>query len=122
LNLVLKNRVTLDGNPNYLQLFNFLVSLLLKDKHAKILANEQQKDLIARRIEFGEGDESLSDELQSRPQYRMKCTSVDAGVKGLEDPYLAEYSLQDFPRLEQFLEDHLTSKAEICAERASLVP
>ncbi len=121
LNLVLKNRVVLDGNPNYLQLFNFYVSLLLKDKHAKTLADEQQKDMAARREEFGQGDEALSEEIKSRPQYRMKCTSIDAGVKGLEDPYLAGYSLQDFPRLEQFLDDHLSSKAEICAERAKLL-
>jgi pyruvate-formate lyase len=121
LNLVLKNRVVLHGNPNYLQLFNFFVSLLLKEKHAKILAAAQRKDMAARREEFGQGDEALSAELKSRPQYRMKCRSIDAGVKGLEDPYLAQYSLQDFPRLKTFLDDHLSSKAEICAERAKLL-
>ncbi|MCP3984029.1 MAG: formate acetyltransferase [bacterium] len=121
LNLVLKNRVSLDGNPNYLQLFNFLISLMMKDKHAKVLAEEQRKDLAARREEWGEGDDTLSEELQSRPQYRMSCTSRDAGVVGLEDPFLPEYCLTDFPRLELFLEDHLTRKPEICAERAKLL-
>ncbi|MCP4002588.1 MAG: formate acetyltransferase [bacterium] len=121
LNLVLKNRVALDGNPNYLQLFNFLVSLLMKEKHAKTLAEEQRKDLAARRAEYGEGDDSLSAEMRARPQYRMHCNSTDHGVKGLEDPFLPEYGLSDFPRLAGFLEDHLTHKPEICAERAKLL-
>ena len=121
LNLVLKNRVVLHGNPNYLQLFNFFVSLLLKERHAKILLEQQQAEMAARRLEFGSGNDALSKELQSRPQYHLKCPSRDPGVRGLEDPYLPQYSLKDFPRLEQFLEDHLGSKPEICAERAKLL-
>ena len=121
LNLVLKNRVSLHGNPNYLQLFNFLVSLLLREKPASILAKQQQREAAARRREFGEGDHALSDELRSRPQYRMNCALRDGGVKGLEDPYLPQYSLKDFPRLQKFLEDHLGKKPEICVERAKLL-
>ncbi len=121
LNLVLKNRVALEGNPNYLQLFNFLVSVLMKEKHARSLAEQQREDLAARRKEFDRGDDALSQELKARPNYRMSCAAKDAGVKGLEDPFLPEYGLADFPRLQGFLEDHLTHKAEICAERAKLL-
>ena len=41
---------------------------------------------------------------------------VDRGVQYLEDPYLPDYSLDDFPRLKKFLDIHLTVKPEVCPE------
>jgi len=125
LNLVLKNRIVLEGNLSYLQTFNFFVSLLLGGKHQKMLKKAQQDDEQAREIDYGGGDASHSEEFEARPQYRMKCkytgpseTRPDQGVHFLVDPYLPEYSMNNFPRLRRFLDDHLNNKAEVCAERA----
>jgi hypothetical protein len=35
---------------------------------------------------------------------------VDPGVKYLEDPYLSEYTLGDFPRVDRFEKNGLTPK------------
>jgi len=58
----------------------------------------------------------LSDELSSRSKSRLRCVQVDRGVQYLEDPYLPDYSLDDFPRLKKFLDIHLTVKPEVCPE------
>ena len=42
-------------------------------------------------------------------------------MKHLADPYLAEYSLGDFPRLQRFLDIHFETRPEICHERALLM-
>ncbi|MBV1921308.1 MAG: hypothetical protein KUG73_11545 [Pseudomonadales bacterium] len=125
LNLVLKNKIILEGNLAYLQLFNFLVSLLMGDKHQKILKKAQQEDKDLREKYYGGGDNTLAKEFESRPQYRMKCdvkkAKQDSGVKFLKDAYLSDYSMDNYPRLRRFLDDHLNSKAEVCAERALLL-
>jgi pyruvate formate-lyase/glycerol dehydratase family glycyl radical enzyme len=51
----------------------------------------------------------------------MKAESVDPGVKHLDEPYLSIYRLEDFPRLERFLDIHFNVKPEVCAERAELM-
>ena len=125
LNLVLKNRIVLEGNLAYLQAFNFYVSLLMGDKHQKMLKKAQQDDELAREKDYGGGEASLCKEFKARPQYRMTCDSnmvkQDQGVNFLDDPYLPNYSLEDFPRLRGFLDDHLNHKAEVCAERAKWI-
>jgi len=122
LNLVLKNRVVLEGNLAYLQTFNFFVSLLMEDKHQKMLKKAQHADQQERQTNYGGEDASLSKEFEARPQYRMTCdrkkAKQDPGVHYLDDPYLPEYSMDNFPRLRVFLDDHLNHKAEVCAERA----
>ena len=42
-------------------------------------------------------------------------------MKFLEDPYLSEYSLDDFPRLKGFLDIHLKTRPAICHERPELL-
>ena len=43
------------------------------------------------------------------------------GCKYLEDPYLSEFGLDDFPRLKKFLDIHFTVKPEVCPELPRLV-
>ena len=52
---------------------------------------------------------------------QLKAGSIDPGVKFLPDPYLAEYSLNDFPRVKDFLDIHLKTRAAICHERAEIL-
>jgi formate C-acetyltransferase len=128
LNLVLKNRIVLEGNLAYLQAFNFYVSLLMGNKHQKMLEKAQQEDQQLRQDTYSQENPSLSEEFEARPHYRMRYPDAgfhknkpDQGVHFLEDPYLPEYTLESFPRLQGFLDDHLSHKAEVCAERAKLL-
>ncbi len=121
LNLILKNRMILEGNLSYLQLFNFLVSLLMGNKHLKMLQKRHRTDVAERKKTYSGCPAGLAGILKERRRYRMKCPGTDPGVKYLPDPYLSEYSLDDFPRLKAFRDAYFGIKPEICPERAELL-
>lgn len=122
LNLILKNRMVIDGNLAVLQLFNFLISLVLGNIHQKKLDRMHAADVTARKKDYGPPKPGLSAELLSRRAFRMKGTpGIDPGVRYLDDPYLSCYSLNDFPRLKSFREDHFETFPEVCAERPKLL-
>jgi len=59
--------------------------------------------------------------MKERAEYRIPGERVDEGVKYLEDPFLSQYGLTDFPRLATFLDRHLDGDAEVCPELPTLV-
>jgi pyruvate formate-lyase/glycerol dehydratase family glycyl radical enzyme len=117
LNLVLKNRLIVEGNMVYMQIFNFLISAMLKNKQIKTMLRdqEQQREALA-----GEPAQAGTKHVQ-RTEQRLKDFQIDPGVKFLADPYLSAFSLNDFPRLKTSLNKHFTIKPEICAERPLLL-
>ena len=121
LGLILKNRMILDGNLAYLQLFNYYVSLLMGNKHQKMMAKAHQSDISERKKHFNQCKPQLSKELANRHHYRMKCEKKDPGVVYLSDPFLSAFDLKNFPRLEKFRDDYFDIKPEICAERAAIL-
>ncbi len=122
LNLVLKNKIILEGNMAYLQAFNYYISLIMGGMHQRMLDRSNLKEMQARRSEFDTGNPELSAEIKERYAYRMKATAhEDAGVKYLDDPYLSEYSLDDFPRVKRLHEEHFNTKPAISAERPRLL-
>lgn len=121
LTLILTNKMILDGNLAYLQLFNFYTSLLLGKKHQRMLDRKARADIKARKELYAVNDPGLVEELAGRKRYRMFGVRMDQGVKFLDDPYLSRYSLDDFPRLQTFLDRHFTVKPEVCAERPRLL-
>jgi pyruvate formate-lyase/glycerol dehydratase family glycyl radical enzyme len=121
LSLIMKNKMILDGNMTYLQLFNFYVSLLLGKKHQKMLEKTHREDMKSRKREYSIDNPELSKELLARKKYRMKGEKNDAGVKFLEDPYLSRYSLDDFPRLRRLCDMHFGVMPELCAERPRIL-
>ena len=121
LTLILNNEMILDGNLAYLQLFNFYISLLLGKKHQRMLDRRHAADVKTRKKQYVVKNHGLAQELRDRSRYRMKADMTDPGVKYLVDPYLSEYSLDDFPRLKTFLDRHFSIMPEICAERPKLL-
>ena len=118
LNLMLKNKMSSSGNMAYLEFFNLLLSVMMKDKQIKQM--RQQK---VEREEFGKtmSDVSVTEPKRKRKEF-MKADAVDKGVKCLtDDPYLTSYALEDFPRLQEYLNYHHTGTPEVCIERAALV-
>lgn len=121
LNLILKNRIMMEGNLSHLQLFNFYIALLMGRIHQMMHDRAHREDIKSRKRQYAVNKPELCAELAARRKYRMKCQSVDSGVKYLEDPYLSEYSLDNFPRLQRMLELHFNIKPQICAERPKLL-
>ncbi len=122
LNLILKNRMVLEGNLSCLQLFNFYISLMMGKVHQKMLDRTRREDAASRRKTAVTGRSQLSEALSGRKKYRMIGTpGIDPGVTWLQDPYLSAYGIGDFPRLQQFLDLHFSTLPEVCAERPQLM-
>lgn len=122
LNLVLKNKLILEGNMAYLQAFNFYISLLLGKKHQKMLDKAIKQEIKSRKEKYGINKPVLSKELQDRKNFRMKATAdEDPGVKHLDDPYLSTYCIDDFPRIKALREKIFVTKPEISSERPRLI-
>jgi len=118
LNLMLKNKMSSSGSMSYLEYFNLLLSVMMKNKQIK-----QMKAQKAEREEFGKSMSDAPAPQGKRPRKEfIKADSVDAGVKCLQDdPYLTDYALEDFPRLEGYLDYHHKGTPEVCIERAALL-
>ena len=113
---LMENRMITRGNIGYLQLINFYLSLLLKQIQIAKLKKETKTE--NRKYDAAKASKHSID---SRKLRQLKADSVDTGVRFLADPYLAQYSLDDFPRVKDFLDIHLKTKPAICHERAELV-
>ena len=118
LNLMLKNKMASSGNMSYLELFNLLISVLMKDKQVK-----QMRAQIEEREVSGKAMTDEPDAERTRPPIEfLKAENADPGVKCIkDDPYLSTYSLDDFPRLREYLDKHLSDRPAICTERAVIL-
>jgi pyruvate formate-lyase/glycerol dehydratase family glycyl radical enzyme len=121
LNMLMKNRLRLEGNLAYVQIFNFFISLLMDKKHRKMMEKARKKELEERKRLASSIDPELMKEMGERKKDRLRGAPVDSGVKFLDDPYLSRYGLEDFPRLKEFIDIHLDTKPEICHERPKIL-
>jgi len=121
MNLLMKNKLRIEGNMTYMSLFNFYISVLMHKSHQKMTDKKRQRDIQERLAESPIANEKLSTELGARRKARMHGPRTDAGVKHLEDPYLSAYALEDFPRLKEFVDVHMETKPELCHERPGLL-
>lgn len=121
INLILKNKVILDGNMAYLGAFNFFVSLIMGGHHQRMLNKANALDIKSRKEEYGINNPEFPKELAKRKDYRLKADSIDPGVIFLDEPYLSDYSLDHFPRIKKLHEKHFNTKPEISSERPVLL-
>ena len=118
LNLMLKNKMASSGNMSYLELFNLLISVLMKDKQVK-----QMHAQIEERESTGREMAEDPDAERVRPPLGfLKAEKADPGVMCItDDPYLSTYKLDQFPRLKEYLDKHLSDRPAICVERAVIL-
>ncbi|HOT10357.1 MAG TPA: pyruvate formate lyase family protein [Polyangiaceae bacterium] len=119
--MTLRNDFYVDGNTSSLNLFVYLISRLLFRQQIKNLAKDLRNDNADRRTQAGATNPDLARQMRERADYRIATSQVDPGVKYLEDPYLRDFSLKDFPRLAKFLNRHLDHDAEVCPELPKLL-
>ncbi|MEW6525378.1 MAG: pyruvate formate lyase family protein [Spirochaetota bacterium] len=119
--MLLKSDVRIDGSITYSNIFSFFISLLFNTVQKRAMKKERQADERKVKKEHPKPQKELSDEIIKRRKERLKGKKEDPNVLFLEDPYLSQYCLDDFPRIKKFLDDHLTKKPAICAERAILL-
>ena len=119
LNLMLKNKMSSSGNMAYLEFFNLLISVLMKNKQVKQM-NKQKEE----RAEYGKTMVENPEDAKRVPKDKefIKADFVDPGVKYLtDDPYLTDYSMKNYPRLREFLDVHHCKTPAVCTERAQIL-
>ena len=110
LDLLLTNEMSYSGNMAYLSRFSYLTGLLLSGKSTESNQEIQEIDI--------EKCREKTDQVQKfRSHLNRKVDCVDY----LSDPYLADYSLNDFPRLKYLRNRRFGIKPTICIERADLL-
>ena len=119
--MILASRVRVEGNQALYGYFNYLGTLLSAQDDidaSQAQAKEHRKENLCLAEKAGKPNRRIRTE---RIAGRLKAENVDPGVGWLDDPYLAEYSLDDFPRLKQFKDDHLNTLPEVSAEQGKLL-
>ncbi|HDL65280.1 MAG TPA: formate acetyltransferase [Proteobacteria bacterium] len=119
--MILASRVRVEGNQALYGYFNYLGTLLSARDDidtSQAQAEEHHKENLRLAEKAGKPDRRIRTE---RIAGRLKAENVDPGVNWLDDPYLAGYSLDDFPRLKQFKDDHLNTLPEVSAEQGKLL-
>lgn len=110
LDLLLTNEMSYSGNMAYLSRFSFLTGLLLGNKNIK-------NDVEIKKIDIDD-QRKKTDQVQ---RFRSRLDRKVDRVEHLPDPYLADYSLTDFPRLQYLRNRRFGIKPTICIERADLL-
>jgi len=113
---LMENRIVTRGNLGYIQLLDFYLSLLFKN--IQIAKLKKETKLENRKYD---ADKAAKDSIDARKPRQLEADATDPGVTFLADSYLAEYALSDFPRLRDFLDIHLKTRAALCHERAELL-
>lgn len=119
--MVLKGQLSPRGNQSYLNLFFFLLSLLMHGKQQKQMEKERKKTKKDLLKASPKADTKLSDALATRRTVRMRAKDIDPGVKYLKEPYLSDLDMDDFPRIQRFLDIHFETRPQVCAELPKLV-
>ena len=110
LELLLTNEMSFSGNMAYLSRFAYLTGLLTAKKADTETSAVESVDIEKRREKTGK-----------EQKYRSRLDKKTDRVEHLPDPYLADYSLNDFPRLLKFRNRRFGVKPAICIERAELL-
>ncbi len=112
LDYLLTNEMGYKGNMSYLTKFSYLTSLVLNPAKGDYKGPENRLIYPIKDMDAGERGRKLKNVSLNK--------KVDA-VKFLEDPYLAEYNLDEFSRLKKLKNRRFALKPAICIERAKLV-
>lgn len=111
------------GNIMLSGLFNYYMALVFDNQKAvdkMIVEHAKEAKEIARSV--ADSCACRTDRPKRRVD-RIKGERVDPGVKHLEEPWLSEYGLEDFPRLQQFRSEYFgkAKEAVICHEFGKLL-
>jgi len=112
LDYLLTNEMSYTGNMAYLTKFSYISTVLSGAKIKDYTGPENRVLYPPGDIEKAETTRKLKNEPLGR--------KVD-NVHWLEDPYLAKYGIDDFPRLKKLKTRRFSLKPAICVERAKLL-
>ncbi|MBT3258320.1 MAG: formate acetyltransferase [Deltaproteobacteria bacterium] len=119
--MILKGRMWIEGTIALYNYCDYLVNLLYLDE-ARAATREIIRSHQIEKLRIADGaDTSGRDGNVRRRAEVLRGEKVDPGVKWLKDPYLSEYTLDDFARVKGFRKERFDTKAEVSAEHGKLL-
>ncbi len=119
--MILAGQVRVEGNLAVYGYLNYLGTLVGAEDEieaGRAQAAEHRREARA----LAQGAKTAGRALRAeRAAARLEGERVDPGVRWLEEPYLARYGLDDFPRLARFKAEHLETLPEVTAEQGRLL-
>ncbi len=112
LDYLLTNEMSYTGNMAYLTKFSYISTVVGGAKIKDYKGPDNKALYPVKELEAGETKRKLKNERLGRKVDKVRC---------LEDPYLADYSIDDFPRLKKLKTRRFSLKPAICVERAKLL-
>ncbi len=119
--MLVESRMNTEGNLAYMNLFNFFLNLLMGKSQERYVAKKIKLNETERKKQAPVSEACHRTERSRRRNTRISGKRVDPGVKHLADPYLPEYGLEDFPRLEKLHDIAFRTTPKICHERPKLL-
>ncbi len=123
--MILTGRVRTEGNIMLIGLFNYYVNLIVGRDQQKSVDKQISEHKKANKIAGKEvaNTSICRNEQSSRKITRLRSTLIDPGVMFLEDPFLSNYGLEDFPRIQRFRSEYFNRKKEavVCHEYGKLI-
>lgn len=119
--MMLAGRARLEGNPAAFGYVSYLLSLLTLDRDLQAIQEQTARHHRQNEQLAGSAGPPQPTMRRDRLDARLTAESIDPGVRWLADPYLPDYRLSDFPRLERFKRDHLETVPEVTAEFGELL-
>ncbi|MCX2935012.1 hypothetical protein ORI20_32660 [Mycobacterium sp. CVI_P3] len=119
--MFLASRVRLEGNPAAFGYVSYLTSLLSRNEDVESYRKQierHRQQAVESAEQAGEPQRGMQ---RSRIKGRLRAEKVDPGVKYLEEPFLSQYVLEDFPRLARFRQEHYDTMPEVTAEQGRLL-
>ena len=107
LNNILANNISTFGNMSALARFFFMLGIVSEKKRAA-------PDYTIKEVDM----EKDRDRVGQPAKFRTRLGRKIEAVQHLEDPYLADYDLNDFPRLKYLRNRRFGITPEVCIERA----
>lgn len=117
--MFLASKVRLEGNPALFGYFSYVLSLCsdaTSSYQEQIAKHQQENQELVK-----ENCQPQRNIRQHRIKGRIKSEKLDKGVRWLNEPFLSEYTLEDFPRLAKFKTIHHNYLPEITAEQGKLL-
>ncbi|MCT4637211.1 MAG: hypothetical protein N4A72_05850 [Bacteroidales bacterium] len=120
---ILSTKVRIEGNPAHFAYLSYLLSLINTDAQIATIEEGIERDNEKKyKLSLKAGKPSR-DMFEERLKNRLSGQNEprDPGVKHLEDPYLKNYSINNFDRLMTFRTDLHDNLPEITSEQGELI-
>ena len=113
--------VWIEGNPAHLACFSYLMSLVDENSMIQNLRQQQVENRAKTLSDAANAWKPDREMRRQRMSRRLRADPTDPGVDWLDDPYLSDVSISDFPRLEAFKAAYHATKPEVTSEQGLLL-